>query len=674
MNRIPRLLRFGLYTLLLQLALLGLLRVVFWQWFDNPGDPLPGATVLQALYLGSKFDLRLLLIVMLPVLLLGWIRPLSPFASPTARRLWVGYLTLAATGILLVYAIDFGHYAYLHRSLDATALRFLENPLISAQMVWETYPVLWGVLALALLAALHAWLLERLIRHLAVAPAPTLRRWQKAVVAPLSVVLVLFGMYGQFSWYPLRWSNAFFSTHAFAPAVTVNPVLYFFNTLKNRDVSFDRAAATEYYPDMVEYLGVDRPDAAQLNYARELTGKASAPGMNVVMVFLESFASFKTGLYGNPLNPTPNLDAIARAGVYFENFFTPSTGTARSVFTAITGIPDIEPVKTSTRNPLIVDQHTILNAFEDYDKLYFLGGSANWGNIRGLLARNIPELEIYEEGSYESPRVDVWGIADHHLFEEAHKVLSAPRERPFFAIIQTSGNHRPYTIPEDRHGFELDNREDAALQRQGFINNGEYNSFRFMDHSIALFMNAAREASYAGNTLFVFFGDHGVPGTGDHISAADSQLQLLQLRVPLVFYAPGLIDTPGTVSRVASEVDVLPTIAALVLPRYRNTTLGRDLFDPRFDAMRYAFTVTHGNQLEIGLVGERFYFLNNEDGSGARLHDLQAATPREDVAARHPQAMARMQRLNRAIYETARYMRYHNKPGNTVANQQDREQ
>ena len=73
-----------------------------------------------------------------------------------------------------------------------------------------------------------------------------------------------------------------------------------------------------------------------------------------------------------------------------------------------TGIPDIELNKTSSRNPLIVDQHTIINSFDNYKKFYFLGGSASWANIRGLLTANIPNLEIYEEGSYASPRVDVW--------------------------------------------------------------------------------------------------------------------------------------------------------------------------------------------------------------------------------------------------------------------------
>ena len=50
---------------------------------------------------------------------------------------------------------------------------------------------------------------------------------------------------------------------------------------------------------------------------------------------------------------------------------------------------------------------------------------------------------------------------------------------------------------------------------------------------------------------------------------------------------------------------------------------------------------------------------------------MLAYAPREDVAAQYPEVMTRMRRLNRAIYETARYMRYHNKPENTVASEQD---
>jgi phosphoglycerol transferase MdoB-like AlkP superfamily enzyme len=225
-------------------------------------------------------------------------------------------------------------------------------------------------------------------------------------------------------------------------------VLYFAQTLKNKKVTYSVEKTREYYDLMADYLGVQQPDKQALNFKREFPqpGPLAAKRPNIILVYLESFAAYKTTTFGNPLDPTPNFDALARNGLLFTRYYTPHTGTARSVFTGITGIPDIEMHRTSSRNPLVVDQHTLVNAFKDYNKYYFLGGSANWGNIRGILSHNIPGLDIHEEGSYESPRIDVWGISDLNLFEEANKVFKK-QDKPFFAIIQTSGNHRPYTIP-----------------------------------------------------------------------------------------------------------------------------------------------------------------------------------------------------------------------------------
>ena len=43
--------------------------------------------------------------------------------------------------LLLFQSIDLGHYSYLGRRIDVSVLRFLDNPQISAQMIWESYPV-----------------------------------------------------------------------------------------------------------------------------------------------------------------------------------------------------------------------------------------------------------------------------------------------------------------------------------------------------------------------------------------------------------------------------------------------------------------------------------------------------------------------------------------------------
>jgi len=646
---------------LINVFIFSLLRLVFWWYFTDPQDPLGDETLKQAFFVGFKFDLRLSLFVVAPVFLLGWVRRFSPFQSSWAFFIWVSYLGLAMQLILLFYVLNFGHYAYLQVPLDATALRFLDNFQTSALMVWQSYPVVWIVLGLFVVTLLYAISIAGLVYNLRDQAAPALRRFHKTMIVLASCAIVVFGMYGKLSWYPLRWSDAFSFTHPFATAVTVNPVLYSLSTLKNRDVDIDMAAVKASYVDMVGYLGVVEPDPEKLNYERLRSGKPVGENPNVVMVILESFANYKSSMSGNPLDPTPQIKQLADAGLYFDHFFTPHTGTARSVFTAMTGLADVEKVKTSTRNPLVVNQHILIDDFNAYEKFYFLGGSASWGNIRGLLASNIRGLHVYEEGSYSSPRVDVWGVSDLDLFKEANQVLRKVNGKPFFAVIQTSGNHRPYTIPQDRGSFELLQLPQEKVVRFGFHSNEELNSFRFMDYSVGNFMRLARQESYFDNTIFVFFGDHGINyNPGEHSIKAEGQLSLGSLRVPLVIYAPKLISEPRRISKPAGEVDVLPTLAAMILPSYRNTTMGRDLLAPEFDSQRYAFFSMPSRQMYIGLIDNDYHFSMMEDGTAKRLSLINSESPRENHLAQFPQTAQRMERITRGVYETTRYLRYNN--------------
>ncbi len=662
MQKLPRLLHFLINLLLINMALFFLFRLAFWLYFRSPDDPVPAGMLAHSFYLGFKYDLRLALLVILPLFLFGGLRLFSPFESRLMRNIWFAYLGATFLVILIFYYMNFGYYAYLQQPMNATVLRFAYNLETSLQMVLESYPVLpIGLSLLALLGA-YVWLMHRLLLRAVGYANPHFRGRRKAAVLTLGTLLVLGGIYGKFSWYPLRWSEAFSNAHRFAPAVAMNPVLYFFNTLKNRNIRFDEDKTRASYALMADYLGVDRPDERRLNYRRDITtpGSFAARRPNIVMVFLESFASYKTGAFGNPLNPTPNFDALARQSLQYTRYYSPHTGTARSVFAAITGIPDVELHKTASRNPLVVNQHTIVNAFKGYRKFYFLGGSANWGNIRGVLQHNIDDLEVHEEGDYDSPRIDVWGISDLDLFKEANKVLAQQRQ-PFFAIIQTSGNHRPYTIPEDNHGFKPEHHDAETLKRAGFLSEKEYNSFRFMDHSLGYFMRQAREAGYLNNTIFVFYGDHGITGYGgEHSPAFENPYILTGMHTPLIFYGPGFIKQAQVDDKPASEVDLLPTIAGLAAPGYINTTLGRDLRDPRFAGQRYAFTITHHSIPEIGLIGENFYFRMNEDGSNKLLADTRSANPEKNVLDAHPEVARKMEALTTGIHETARYMLYHN--------------
>ena len=660
MRLLPASIQFVALCALVSLILFTLLRLAFWWVFRAGAGDLGGGDLLQAFYLGLKFDVRLALLIGLPVLLLGWIPPLHAVRSRWGRGLWTGYWLLALLAVLLVYFIDFGHYAYLHSRIDSTLVRFLYDPRDSARMVWESYPVLWGALLLAATLAVLALALRRGVARIDRGPARQRSRRSTAFAVAAAVFLYAFGIYGKLSYYPLRWSDAFFSTHSFASALALNPVLYTYDTFKNREVDFDVEATRDAYERVAAYLGVDDPDPEHLDYVRIQQGREAGDRPNVVIVILESFAYYKTGISGNPLDPSPNFDALARRGILFRRFYSGHWGTARGVFATLTGLPDIELQRTSSRNPLIVRQHTLVNAFEGYEKFYFIGGSATWGNIRGLLSHNIPDLHLYEEGSFDAPRVDVWGISDLHLFEAANRALGEVRNKPFLAIIQTAGYHEPYSIPDDDRGFEATSPSEEEVREYGFTSLDDFNAFRFMDHSLGLFMEAAEREGYFEDTIFVFYGDHGLPRRAAHRPPGEELLGLNAFHVPLVIYAPERLE-PRVIDEVSAQVDALPTVLGLTSLAAVNSTFGRDLLDEPFGKSRYAFTILHGNR-RISIISDEFCFQVNMDRTDAELQQIFSDDPEEDLNERYPELAAELEEIALAFYETLKYMRYHNSP------------
>ena len=254
----------------------------------------------------------------------------------------------------------------------------------------------------------------------------------------------------------------------------------------------------------------------------------------------------------------------------------------------------------------------------------------------------------------------VWGISDLSLFAEADKVFKV-QKKPFVAIIQTSGNHRPYTIPEDHGDFKLSTLKNKDVKDHGFASVEEFNSFRFMDYCVQSFIEAAKKEAYFDNTIFVFYGDHGIHApTGNHVPKYMEQLRLQGLNVPFVIYAPKLLPKGLVMDEIASEVDILPTIAGIATDGYVNTTMGRDLFDDRFKDKRYAFNAYDSVEMQLGLLSPQFYFQMYSDGSDPALHELQADDARANVMAKYPGQVKQLEQLTRGIYETTRYMRFHN--------------
>ncbi len=621
------------------------------------------AQARPAFGLGLRYDARVVAGAMLVLLALGGLPRIGAFRGDTARRGWLAVLGILGGALAVIYVCDYLHFRYLGQRLNASALSLLGDAKISAGMVWQTYPVLRLLLLIAVAIAgivvLAAWLYRRAARA-----EETGGRWVRAAWFTGVAVACVVGIYGRVGQYPLRWSDAFNLRSDFGAHLALNPVESFVSSLGFRASGYNPDQVGAHYLRMAAYLGVTKPDAARLPFERRVEARPAPAGArppNVVVVICESFSAYKSSMWGNPLDTTPFFAELCKQGVFFDNCYTPHIGTARGVWATVTGIPDVEMVETASRNPTLVDQHTILNDFTGYEKLYFLGGSTSWANIRGVLAANIGGLQIFELDYFKSPRVDVWGISDKSLFLEAHEVLRA-QTKPFVAVIQTAGNHRPYTIPrEDLKEFSRVELPLETLKAAGFDSLAEFNAFRYTDYTFRKFIEAAKQAPYFDDTIFVFIGDHGIGGNaGKLFPPAWTDQRLTSYHVPLLFYAPKRL-VPQRIHAVASQVDILPTVAALAGIAHRNTTLGRDLLRQlEIDGGRSnaAFIVDH-NSKTIGLI-KGSHYSSHQMGSGRQelvWADFAAPVPPGGVTI----APDEHKTLTTAFYETARYLLRANK-------------
>ncbi|RYY21106.1 MAG: hypothetical protein EOO04_18820 [Chitinophagaceae bacterium] len=474
-----------------------------------------------------------------------------------------------------------------------------------------------------------------------------------------------FMIFGRFNQYPLRWSDAFALGNDYKANLALNPFESFFNSLKFRKTSYDLAKLRQGYPILADYLGLDADGERTLNFTRLVQPRPGAFSNrpNVVLVLCESFSGYKSSMWGNPLNTTPFFDSLTRNGLFFDHCFTPTYGTARGVWATITGIPDVETPTTASRNPLAVNQRTIINEFKNYRKLYFLGGSSSWANIRGLLTNNIDGLQMYEEDSYKSPRIDVWGISDKNLFLEANQVL-AQQDTSFFAIIQTADNHRPYTIPEeDRAEFQLKNVPVDSLKRYGFESLAEYNAFRYTDFCFRKFIEAASRETYFSNTIFVFVGDHGIPGDANAMFPRSwTEQRLTAEHVPLLFYAPGLI-APDRSGQICSQIDILPTIAGMMDQPYVNSALGRDLLDTtRRDQLAFIFDPDYA---QAGVIKDDFFYRHHLRTGKQEMVSIRN-DDKVDVAGQNQSVMQNMLSITNALHEASKYLILNNQKGKPV--------
>lgn len=200
--------------------------------------------------------------------------------------------------------------------------------------------------------------------------------------------------------------------------------------------------------------------------------------MNVVFIMTDQQPSSTLGCYGNPLNPTPNLDRLARTGMRFSNFH-------------ISAFP-CSPSRASMLTGLYPQKHGVItNNIPLEDKIPSLGfimrdsgrdtGYFGKGHLKGHMYRNMPWRKpfngswfwnrIPDEQEYKFEQVEgglgedhpqlgfaTWagGWKNYHDYLRSVGLGDLLRERPIpgnHNDLPNTGRdeHRYSLLPEEHH-------------------------------------------------------------------------------------------------------------------------------------------------------------------------------------------------------------------------------
>jgi arylsulfatase A-like enzyme/Flp pilus assembly protein TadD len=365
-----------------------------------------------------------------------------------------------------------------------------------------------------------------------------------------------------------------------------------------------------------------RPPRTDADVAARLLGLVPAPqDLNVVVVTLDTTRADRLGCYGFRGVATPNLDAIAREGVVFENATAVVPLTFPSHSSMFTGlVPPHHGVRDNGGFFLDDAKVTLAERLQSagYATGAFIGAwvlESRWGLGQGFQHYSdrfeLSKYKIVSLGTVQKPGDEVMG--------DALAWLDTVKSRKFFAWIHLYDAHAPYEPPEPYR---------SRYPGQPYL--GE---IAYTDAVVGRLTAWLRANGQLERTLLVVTADHG-ESLGDHGEGAHAYfIYGATTHVPLLVRTPwGL--TGRNPSRV-SGVDLMPTVLELVglppEPGLDGRSVARALFDPQAALGHAAYSETYfpryhfGWQQLRGLRDDRWSYI---DAPEPELYDL-AADPGE---------------------------------------------
>ena len=546
--------------------------------------------------IGLRMDTLLLCYILLPPFVLMLLLPAR--AVRFGKWIFSLYFSVLAAAAVFLEIASFPFMAEFDTRPDRLFIEYLGDWREVSGMILQGYraEVLTGLPATALSGVVVFMLIRRMFKSYS--PVPFVKR---LVFFIIFVPLIFLGARSSISHRPANISTASFSNSHLVNQLGLNSLYSLAYAWRNQQR--DESDPVRFYGKLPLPELLSRVRKYMLNPDTS-RGGSSIPQIhtqgsrfpnqkpyNLVIILEESLGAEYVGCLGG-LPLTPHIDRLSKEGLLFTNLYATGTRTARGIEAVVCGFlptPGRSIVKLGLSQHRFFTLAGLLHR-QGYTTEFIYGGDSQFDNMRGFFLGNGFQ-QVYDFKTFSHPVFEgSWGVSDEDLFNKANSVLKSHGDAPFFALILSASNHDPFEFPDGR----IDLYEEPKMTR--------HNSMKYADYALGTFFEMAKKESYYENTVFLVIADHSTRLRGQDL------VPVSKFHIPGLIIGPNV--TPGIYDKVASQIDMAPTLLDLMGVNARTPMIGCSLLSlpenlPGRAVMQYgdthAFRV--GNQVVIQRPG-----------------------------------------------------------------------
>ena len=270
---------------------------------------------------------------------------------------------------------------------------------------------------------------------------------------------------------------------------------------------------------------------------------------------------------------TPFLDSLSKQSLIFPNAFATSRKSIHAMPSILAGVPSFETAYTSSyySRQKLESIVSISNAL-GYDTSFLHGAENGSMGFQGF-ANTLGYDNYYgrDEFNNDNEYDGFWGIWDEPFLQFSKSILEN-KNQPFLATIFTITSHEPYIIPDKFKG----------MFDKGYL--PIHKCVGYTDYSIRQLFKSIEKSSWFENTIFIFTSDHTNQSYFEYY-----QSTVNRFATPLLIYKKNS-DFKGLDNRLASHLDIYPTVAQLIGYKKPFRSWGRSLLSSKNES---AFTINY---------------------------------------------------------------------------------